>query len=81
MSAEAPLIELRAVTKIYGRGESEVRALGGVDLRIEDLAARRKAETERDLEEEIDRRTRIAAEDIVRRREEEAEARRPRKTT
>ena len=35
MSAEAPLIELRAVTKVYGRGESEVRALGGVDLRIE----------------------------------------------
>ena len=35
MSAEAPLIELSAVTKIYGRGESEVRALGGVDLRID----------------------------------------------
>jgi putative ABC transport system ATP-binding protein len=35
VSAEAPLIELAAVTKIYGRGESEVRALGGVDLRID----------------------------------------------
>ena len=31
----APLIELRAVSKIYGSGEAEVRALNGVDLRIE----------------------------------------------
>ena len=29
------LIELRGVTKVYGRGESEVRALAGVDMRIE----------------------------------------------
>jgi len=29
-----PLLELRAVTKVYGRGESEVRALDGVDVRI-----------------------------------------------
>ena len=46
------------------------------------IDAQRKAEAERDLEEEIDRRARIAAEDIVRRREEEAAERRtPRKTT
>jgi putative ABC transport system ATP-binding protein len=32
----APLIELRGVTKIYGRGEAEVRALAGVDLRVLD---------------------------------------------
>lgn len=38
-----------------------------------------KAEADRDLEEEIDRRARIAAEDIVRAREEER--RPPRKTT
>ena len=30
-----PLMELREVTKIYGEGESEVRALDGVDLRID----------------------------------------------
>ena len=30
-----PLMELRGVTKVYGEGESEVRALDGVDLRIE----------------------------------------------
>jgi putative ABC transport system ATP-binding protein len=35
VAAEAPLIELSAVTKVYGRGESEVRALGGVDLCID----------------------------------------------
>ena len=29
-----PLMELRGVTKVYGEGESEVRALDGVDLRI-----------------------------------------------
>lgn len=51
-------------------------------LLAEDLDARRKAESERDLEEEIDRRARIAAEDIVRQREDEAAGRRqPRKTT
>jgi putative ABC transport system ATP-binding protein len=31
----APLMELRDVYKIYGAGESEVRALDGVDMRIE----------------------------------------------
>lgn len=31
----APLLELRGVTKVYGRGDSEVRALDGVDLCIE----------------------------------------------
>jgi putative ABC transport system ATP-binding protein len=31
----AALVELQALTKIYGRGDSEVRALAGVDLRIE----------------------------------------------
>jgi ABC-type lipoprotein export system ATPase subunit len=30
-----PLIELRNVAKIYGHGEAEVRALDGVDLRID----------------------------------------------
>jgi putative ABC transport system ATP-binding protein len=34
MSA-APLVELRELTKIYGSGDSEVRALAGVSLRIE----------------------------------------------
>ena len=29
-----PIIELSAVTKVYGRGEGEVRALRGIDLRI-----------------------------------------------
>ena len=32
---EPPLIELRGVTKVYGRGQSEVAALAGVDLTIE----------------------------------------------
>jgi putative ABC transport system ATP-binding protein len=32
----APLIELRAVTKVYGKGEAEVRALAGIDLVVED---------------------------------------------
>ncbi|MEY4512354.1 MAG: hypothetical protein RLZZ450_4476, partial [Pseudomonadota bacterium] len=31
----APLMELRSVYKIYGEGESEVRALDGVDMRID----------------------------------------------
>jgi putative ABC transport system ATP-binding protein len=36
VSAEGPpLIELVKVTKVYGRGESEVHALGGIDLTIE----------------------------------------------
>lgn len=30
-----PLIEFRAVTKVYGSGEAEVRALDGVDLVVE----------------------------------------------
>jgi putative ABC transport system ATP-binding protein len=33
---EPGLIELRDVTKIYGSGESEVRALAGANLRIDD---------------------------------------------
>ena len=33
-SEAEPLIELRDVTKIYGHGDAEVRALGGVSLRI-----------------------------------------------
>lgn len=32
---EAPLIELEGITKVYGTGEAEVRALDGLDLRIE----------------------------------------------
>ncbi len=32
----APLAQLSQVTKVYGTGESEVRALAGVDLRIDD---------------------------------------------
>src|SRR5688500_2656142 len=32
---DAPLIELREVRRVYGRGEAEVRALDGVDLVIE----------------------------------------------
>jgi len=31
-----PLIEFRNVTKIYGQGEAQVRALDGVDFRIEE---------------------------------------------
>ena len=34
--SEPCLIELRKVMKIYGQGESEVRALAGVDMRIEE---------------------------------------------
>jgi ABC-type lipoprotein export system ATPase subunit len=33
--AAAPLMELRSVYKVYGEGESEVRALDGVDMRID----------------------------------------------
>ncbi len=32
--SQAPLIEFRGVTKVYGSGEAEVRALDGVDLAI-----------------------------------------------
>lgn len=35
-SFAGPLLELTRVYKIYGRGESEVRALDGVDLRIDE---------------------------------------------
>ncbi|KGB81812.1 macrolide ABC transporter ATP-binding protein [Rhodovulum sp. NI22] len=34
MAGTAPLIELRGITKVYGAGEAEVRALRGVDLTI-----------------------------------------------
>jgi putative ABC transport system ATP-binding protein len=34
-AAPQPIIELKRVTKIYGHGEAEVRALRGVDLRID----------------------------------------------
>ena len=30
-----PLIELAGVTKVYGSGAAEMRALGGIDLHIE----------------------------------------------
>jgi putative ABC transport system ATP-binding protein len=32
----APLIELRGVTKIYGEGQAAMRALDGIDLRIDE---------------------------------------------
>jgi putative ABC transport system ATP-binding protein len=32
--AAPPLVDLRGVTKVYGRGEAEVRALAGIDLVI-----------------------------------------------
>ena len=32
----APLIELRAVTKVYGTGQAAMRALAGIDLRIDE---------------------------------------------
>lgn len=35
LSQKTPLIEFRNVTRTYGTGEAEVRALGGVDLIIE----------------------------------------------
>lgn len=34
-SSPTPVIDLSQVTKIYGRGEGEVRALRGIDLRID----------------------------------------------
>jgi len=34
-SSAFPIVEFRGVEKIYGEGESEVRALAGVDLRID----------------------------------------------
>ena len=34
--ADAPLIELRKVTKVYGKGTAAVHALRGVDLRVDD---------------------------------------------
>lgn len=43
----------------------------------EDIEDRKKERDDRELEDEIDRRARIAAEDIVRRREEEHADRRP----
>jgi putative ABC transport system ATP-binding protein len=35
MSAEGPVIEMRGITKVYGSGDTEVRALDGVDLAVE----------------------------------------------
>ena len=35
MSQDVPIVDLQGLTKVYGSGESEVRALAGVDLRIE----------------------------------------------
>ncbi|QDL37334.1 ABC transporter ATP-binding protein [Rhodoferax sediminis] len=35
MSATAPLIRLRGITKVYGEGATELRALKGVNLEIE----------------------------------------------
>ena len=35
MTAGRPVLELSAVHKVYGHGEAEVRALDGVDLRVE----------------------------------------------
>ncbi len=32
--SSATLVELKRVTKVYGRGEAEVKALAGIDLRI-----------------------------------------------
>jgi ABC-type lipoprotein export system ATPase subunit len=36
VQARPPLIEFRAVTKVYGAGAASVRALDGIDLAIED---------------------------------------------
>jgi putative ABC transport system ATP-binding protein len=36
VQADQPLIALRAVTKVYGRGETEVAALAGIDLSVRD---------------------------------------------
>lgn len=35
-SGKQPLIELRGITRIYGHGEAEVRALDGIDVAIND---------------------------------------------
>src|SRR5512140_2149379 len=35
-SVDEPVVQLSAVTKIYGSGETRVVALGGIDLRIDD---------------------------------------------
>lgn len=35
-TGEVPLIEFRDVAKVYGDGDTEVRALDGVDLRVDD---------------------------------------------
>jgi putative ABC transport system ATP-binding protein len=34
--AQVPLIRFERVSKVYGKGETEVRALDGIDLRIDD---------------------------------------------
>ena len=34
--ADQPLIRFERVSKVYGMGETEVRALDGIDLRIDD---------------------------------------------
>jgi putative ABC transport system ATP-binding protein len=34
--SEAPLVEFSGVTRVYGRGEAQVNALAGVDLRVEE---------------------------------------------
>lgn len=36
LSAPTPIIEFRDITKVYGSGDAEVRALDGVSLRIEE---------------------------------------------
>ncbi len=36
MTARPPLLEFRSIERVYGRGETEVRALDGVDLVIEE---------------------------------------------
>ena len=36
MPADQPLIALRGVTKVYGSGEAEVTALGGINLDVHD---------------------------------------------
>ncbi|NVM23594.1 MAG: ABC transporter ATP-binding protein [Desulfobacterales bacterium] len=35
-SRDKPLIELRGVTRVYGKGRAAVRALRGIDLRVDD---------------------------------------------
>lgn len=34
VTEQTPMIELRGITRVYGQGEAEVRALRGVDLKI-----------------------------------------------